>query len=75
MLEDILHLRMHQIILHGSGMLLHVRRYFTPMDAKGQDIQDNDKTETVAENIATVKRLPKDEAIAQHVSRFPTQML
>ena len=40
-----------------------------------QDLQDYDKPDTIPKNIATVERPLKDEVIAQHISRFPTQTL
>ena len=42
---------------------------------KQQDTQDYDKTLALPQNIATTERLPKDEIIAKHTSRFPKQPL
>ena len=38
-----------------------------------QELFDYDKPDFIPQNIASIERPSKEQAIAQHISRFPTQ--
>ena len=40
-----------------------------------QDMHNYEKPDTIPKNIAAIERPPKDEVIAIHLYRFPTQTL
>ena len=43
------------------------------LDEHRQELFDYDKPHCIPHNIASIERRPKQDVIAQHISRFPTQ--
>ena len=43
------------------------------MDSRQQDMWDYNKSDTIPKNTAATKQPLKDEVVAKHLSRFPTQ--
>ena len=43
------------------------------LDEHRQELFDYDNPDCISHNIASIERPPKQDVIAQHISRFPTQ--